>query len=120
MNVLGNMLRRLGNTVTCALGPLIYGLHMRAPFVLFGTFLLAWVLLLTALLALRARQVAREGEEVNYRSARSAIAACTDMYATHGTISDLGNDLRRYRNQSFITQERGFWSQGDKQSKKAA
>jgi hypothetical protein len=119
MNVLGNMLRRLGNTITCALGPLVYQLHIRAPFVVFGTFTLVWVVLLTALLALRARQEARGSNEVRCRSARSAIAACKDMYATRSVVSNIGNDLRRYHNQSFITQERGYWSQGGNLAKKA-
>lgn len=116
MNVLGNMLRRLGNTVTCALGPLVYSLHMRAPFVIFGTVTLAWVVLLTALFALRARQVARGNEDnISCSSTRSAINACASMYmhGEDGGAAALSSDLQRYRDVSFISQERKYWSNRD-------
>jgi hypothetical protein len=115
LNTLGNVLRRFGNTVTCALGPLMYSLHPRLPFVLFGVLTLSWVVLLAAMVALRARQVYHSHEMVPCRSAKSALAACVSV-----GLQDVGSDLLRHKDQSFVSKERAYWARVDRGGKKAA
>ncbi|KAF8060518.1 STP7 [Scenedesmus sp. PABB004] len=80
MNVAGNMLRRIGNTLTCSSAPLLFQVAPSLPFVLFGLITLAWVAMLASLFAGRARELAalEAAEEPGRRTSgalRSASAS---------------------------------------------
>lgn len=57
MNTMANMLRRMGNTVTAFTGPMLFSVGQKLPFMLFGSLMLCWAVLLVILFNWRARQV---------------------------------------------------------------
>eukprot|EP00887_Chlorella_sp_A99_P003623 scaffold7.g3623.t1 len=58
INVAGNLARRVGNTCTALLGPLLYCVAPWVPFVAVGAATLAWVGVLAAAMSARAREAA--------------------------------------------------------------
>ena len=75
LNALSNALRRLGNTLTCAGAPLLYGAAPRLPFALFGALTLAWAAALAALFARRAGEHAEGAEPLPLAAGAEAAAA---------------------------------------------
>jgi hypothetical protein len=114
VNVMGNTLRRVGNTVTCVAAPLLYQLHPALPFALFGSLTLLWTCVLSALFAQRARECS--AEDVCCIARRSAWSAANLAAAgvTRGlpAASHLAG-LEHYLQLSFVSQERWFWAEAD-------
>lgn len=57
INMLGNVSRRLGNTATAILGPILYQSWSYAPFMAFGVLMIFWSMLLLLLFETRGMQV---------------------------------------------------------------
>lgn len=57
INMLGNVSRRLGNTITAILGPILYQSWSYAPFMAFGVLMIFWSMLLLLLFETRGMQV---------------------------------------------------------------
>jgi len=57
MNALSNISRRVGNTVTAAVGPILYGVVYYLPFVTFGALTVLWILVMTVAFHKRGHQV---------------------------------------------------------------
>lgn len=110
VNVMGNTLRRVGNTVTCVAAPLLYQLHPALPFVLFGGLTLLWTCALSALFAQRARECTAEDSDCIAR--RSAWSAANLAAAGLPAGSHLAG-LEHYMQLSFVSQERRFWAEAD-------
>ncbi|WIA09730.1 hypothetical protein OEZ85_009109 [Tetradesmus obliquus] len=110
VNVMGNTLRRVGNTVTCVAAPLLYQLHPALPCVLFGGLTLLWTCALSALFAQRARECTAEDSDCIAR--RSAWSAANLAAAGLPAGSHLAG-LEHYMQLSFVSQERRFWAEAD-------
>lgn len=57
LNMLSNVSRRLGNTMTAILGPILYQVNRYAPFIMFGFLTIFWSMLLLLLFETRGTQV---------------------------------------------------------------
>ena len=102
INSLANTMRRVGNTTTAALGPLMYGVIFWLPFVVFGACTLAWVGFMCVAFTVRANQVidARRQLEQEQQGQQSAAAAAGGGH--RGLMYYL-------KDQTFITSELAMW-----------
>jgi hypothetical protein len=120
VNVMGNTLRRIGNTVTCIAAPLLYHVHPALPFVLFGSLTLVWTGALSALFAQRARECSAEdvsciARRSPWSAANLAAAGVAGSDGLHmPAVSHLAG-LECYMQMSFVSQERRFWAEADGQ-----
>jgi MFS family permease len=57
VNALANTCRRIGNTVTAVLGPILFGVSYWCPFVVFGVLTLVWMVIMAVAFHIRANQV---------------------------------------------------------------
>lgn len=128
INLLGNMLRRFGNTVTCIMGPIIYQYSARAPFILVGLLLLAWISILSVMFGVRAWQL-QHLESLPAHRAKSMLRfvafggknrvstnATKDTQATVNISDGIGmiRELLQYQQQSFISGEQSYWLRKEK------
>jgi hypothetical protein len=116
VNVMGNTLRRIGNTVTCFAAPLMYHLHPALPFVLFGSLTLLWTCALSVLFAQHARECTAEdvsciAHRNPWSAANLAAAGVADCDGLPAASCLAG--LEHYMQLSFVSQERRFWAQAD-------
>jgi hypothetical protein len=58
VNSLSNIARRLGNTATAALGPIMFGVTYYLPFVTFGALSILWIFVMAFAFHIRGKQVA--------------------------------------------------------------
>lgn len=111
MNFLGNALRRCGNAITCALGPLLYRLRPGLPFALFGLLTVLWAAALALLFAQRASELLEDDfSDVARRSAWSATLHAGAVRGRRAGRPRL-DGLRRYMVMSFTSQEQRYWAQ---------
>jgi hypothetical protein len=89
MNALSNIGRRVGNTVTAAVGPIMYGVVYYLPFVTFGGLTVLWILVMAIAFNKRGHEVAAMIKENG-----------------SGVIEEQSTGLQFYlRSQTFITSE---------------
>ena len=98
INSIGNTMRRVGNTTTAALGPLMYGAVYWLPFVVFGATTLAWVALMCVAFAVRANQAFCTLRQQGQQGQQSAAAS--------GGHRGLMYFLKE---QTFISSELAMW-----------
>lgn len=104
VNVAGNLARRVGNTCTAVLGPMLFSVAPWLPFAAFGTATLAWVGVLAAAMRARAGEVA---------SAHFAAAA-----AGGRSLPPRHSGLRYYqRVRSFVSSELAMREQQQQQQR---
>jgi hypothetical protein len=120
VNVVGNTLRRIGNTVTCIAAPLLYQVHPALPFVLFGSLTLVWTGVLSALFAQRARECTAEdvsciARRSPWSAANLAAAGVAGSDGLHSPAASHLAGLELYMQMSFVSQERRFWAAADGQ-----
>jgi hypothetical protein len=111
VNVMGNTLRRIGNTVTCIAATLLYHLHPALPFLLFGSLTLVWTGALNALFAQRARECT--AEDVSCIARRSPWSAA-NLLSGLPAASHLAG-LEHHMQMSFVSQQRRFGAEADGQ-----
>jgi hypothetical protein len=94
VNMLGNVARRVGNMVTAAVGPIMFGVIYFLPFVVFGALTLIWIGFMTYCFHLRGKQVARIMNERTFRSGGTEVApAGLKLYAKHATFVSAENQI---------------------------
>lgn len=57
VNACANTVRRIGNTITAACGPLLYGIVFWLPFLVFASITMLWVLVMYIAFSIRAKEV---------------------------------------------------------------